>query len=237
MQASATVLGIEEDDSAPPSLAKSVPAIGAPAAWASGYTGAGQTVAILDTGVDKPHPFLATKVISEACYSTTDPTRSISSLCPGGISASTEAGSGVNCPSGCNHGTHVAGIAAGKGESFSGVAKEATILAIQIFSRFESSTDCGSSTPCYRTFQSDQIRGSERVLELSQSQKIAAVNMSLGSGKYISYCDALRPATKAAIDNLRARGIATIVFAGNDPSTDSDACLYFQRDQRGRDSH
>src|SRR6185295_2298148 len=47
------VASIEEDIAVAPSLAESVPLIGAPAAWAAGYTGAGQTVAILDTGVDK----------------------------------------------------------------------------------------------------------------------------------------------------------------------------------------
>lgn len=228
LQTSASVLSIEEDDSAPPSLAKSVPAVGAPAAWASGYTGAGQAVAILDTGVDKTHPFLAGKVVAEACYSTTDASSNIFSTCPGGVPASTEPGSGVNCPSGCSHGTHVAGIAAGKGDTSSGVAKEANIIAVQIFSRFENTADCGGAAPCYRTFQSDQIRGLERVLELSQTQKIAAVNMSLGSGQYMSNCDALRPATKAAIDNLRARGVATIVSSGNGSVTNgisTPACI------------
>ncbi len=228
LQTSASVLSIEEDDSAPPSLAKSVPAVGAPAAWASGYTGAGQAVAILDTGVDKTHPFLAGKVVAEGCYSTTDASSNIFSTCPGGVPASTEPGSGVNCPSGCSHGTHVAGIAAGKGDTSSGVAKEANLIAVQIFSRFENTADCGGAAPCYRTFQSDQIRGLERVLELSQTQKIAAVNMSLGSGQYMSNCDALRPATKAAIDNLRARGVATIVSSGNGSATSgisTPACI------------
>jgi uncharacterized protein (TIGR03437 family) len=228
LQTSASVLSIEEDDSAPPSLAQSVPAVGAPAAWTSGYTGAGQAVAILDTGVDKTHPFLAGKVVAEACYSTTDASSNIFSTCPGGVPASTEPGSGVNCPSGCSHGTHVAGIAAGRGDTSSGVAKEANLIAVQIFSRFENAVDCGGAAPCVRTFQSDQIRGLERVLELSQTQKIAAVNMSLGSGQYISNCDALRPATKAAIDNLRARGIATIVSSGNSSATNgisTPACI------------
>jgi uncharacterized protein (TIGR03437 family) len=228
LQTSASVLSIEEDDSAPPSLAKSVPAVGAPAAWASGYTGAGQAVAILDTGVDKTHPFLAGKVVAEGCYSTTDANSNIFSVCPGGVPASTESGSGVHCPTGCSHGTHVAGIAAGKGDTSSGVAKEANIIAVQIFSRFENASDCSGNAPCFRTFQSDQIRGLERVLELSQTHKIAAVNMSLGSGQYVSNCDALRPATKAAIDNLRTRGVATIVSSGNGSITNGisvPACI------------
>ena len=55
----------------------------------STYTGQGQTVAILDTGVDKNHPFLRGKVVSEACYSHNIPASGVTSLCPGGATAST----------------------------------------------------------------------------------------------------------------------------------------------------
>ena len=65
------VTHIEEDRLFAPALASSVPVIGADTAWANGRTGAGQAVAILDTGVDKTHDFFnGGKVVSEACYST-----------------------------------------------------------------------------------------------------------------------------------------------------------------------
>ena len=32
--------------------------MGAPVAWAGGYTGAGQSIAIIDSGVQNNHPFL-----------------------------------------------------------------------------------------------------------------------------------------------------------------------------------
>ena len=101
------VLSLSPDFKLRRSLAESAPLIHAPEAWAAGYTGQGQTVAILDTGVDSTHPFLAGKVVSEACYSK-------GGYCPQGATSSTAAGSGLPCPLAepCAHGTHVAGIAA-----------------------------------------------------------------------------------------------------------------------------
>jgi subtilisin family serine protease len=223
---------IEEDAAVPPTLAQSVPLIGAPTAWGQGASGSGWSVAILDTGVDKNHPFLAGKVVSEACYSTnTSYTGTIvTSLCPGGASSSTTSdsalpyGNGV-CPNGsCDHGTHVAGIAAGKdpgGLGFNGVAKDASIIAIQVFSKF-TGTACTTS-PCVMSFPSDQILGLQRVLALKDTFKIAAVNMSLGGRQYASTaeCDASNYSILTAISNLRSAGIATIISSGNNGYTDS----------------
>ena len=82
--------------------------IGAESGEASFYTGAGQTIVILDTGVDKTHPFLEGKIVDEACFSTNDPRYRVVSLCPNGQISQTGAGSGVYCPaafSDCFHGT------------------------------------------------------------------------------------------------------------------------------------
>ncbi|MEU4676732.1 S8 family serine peptidase [Micromonospora sp. NPDC023737] len=90
-------------------LDHSVPQIGAPAAHAAGYTGAGVRVAVLDTGVDTNHPDLTGRV-AEARNFTEDPA-------PGDL---------------VGHGTHVASIIAGSGAasggSYRGVAPDATLL-------------------------------------------------------------------------------------------------------------
>jgi subtilisin family serine protease len=224
LKASPKVLSIEEDVAVPLALAESTAMIGAPTAWASGVTGTDQTVAVLDTGVDKTHPMLAGKVVSEACYSTT--TTQSKSLCPGGESQSTSPESGKNCQtsiSGCSHGTHVAGIVAGDGgvPGTRGVAPGAKVLAIQVFSHFPASNNVMSYT-------SDQIRALERVFALKDSLKIASVNMSLGAGQYTSACDASNLALKAAIDNLRSAGVATVIASGNSGYTNAlsaPACI------------
>jgi len=228
LRRSSNILDIHEDALLAPSLAESVPLIGAPIMWANGYTGNGKTVAILDTGVDKTHPFLSGKVVSEACYSTNNTTDHASSLCPGGVSESTAVDSGRNCSgvNGCEHGTHVAGIAAGKGDSFSGVAKDANLISIQVFSKIDDSSECGGSTPCVRSLTSDLMKALERVYALRDTHSIASVNLSLGSGRFTSNCDT-HP-LKSVIDQLRSAGIATVISSGNDSYTDAvsePACI------------
>ena len=213
-------------------LAESVPLIGGTKAWASGFTGAGQTVAILDTGVDKNHPMLAGKVVSEACYSTNSGT--LTSLCPDGASSSTANNSALPCDSGCEHGTQIAGIAAGKmvsynGQTFAGVAKDANIIAIQVFSRQNDESICAlnkETAPCYRSLTSDYIRGLDRVYSLSRSYSIASANLSLGLEANATNCDS--HVTKPIIDLLRVVNIATVIASGNNSYTNAinePACI------------
>lgn len=233
LEADAGVATIEEDVADAVSLAQSVPLVGAPAAWGAGFSAAGWTVAIVDTGVDAFHPFLDGKVVSEACYSNAGGAAGGISLCPGGAPASTDPGSAAPCAGyvNCEHGTHVAGIAAGRSTSFSGVGRDATVMAIQAFTGFPAnSSTCGGSA-CVVSFVSDQILALERVLALRDTYNIAAVNMSLGgSVKFIdaASCDAANPSRKAAIDNLRSAGIATVISSGNESYVDglaAPACI------------
>ena len=206
-----------EDAILRPVLANSAPIIEADQAWASGYDGAGVTVAILDSGVDSQHPFLNGKVVEEACYSSTVAGES-QTVCPNGLDEQTGAGSAAPCQlADCYHGTHVAGIAAGNGagagQPFSGVAKNAQIMAVQVFSEIIDPTICGGVAPCMGGYASDVIAGLERVYTLAAQRQIAAVNMSLGEGAFTSHCDS--EPYKPIIDNLRSIGVATVVASGN----------------------
>ena len=233
------ILAIEEDTAVAPTLSSSIPVIGADDAWSKGYSGAGQTIAILDTGIDKTHPAFVTghKVVSEACFSTTDGYYGSISLCPGGVEASTAVNSGTDCTalassyptakSQCTHGTHVAAIAAGNDGTYFGVAKDASIISIQVYSLFTSKTWCGSSN-CVLSFKSDQIAALEHVYQLRHEFDIAAVNLSLGGDYNQTICDVQNASLKAAIDNLKSVGIATVVSAGNNGYKDAlnaPACI------------
>lgn len=233
IEKSPAVATIAEDTLAAPVLASAMPHIGADLTVAAGYDGAGQAVVILDTGIDADHPFYGGRVVEEACFSAGG---GGVSLCPNGTNTQVGAGAAdaetAQCFNGaanlCNHGSHVAGIAAGADpgapnpapDGIDGVATGADIIAIQIFTRFNDSFYCGSSTPCVLAWGSDQMSALNYVNgTLRLSWDIASVNMSLGGGMYTAACD-FDP-LKSAIDGLLTNGIATVIAAGNDGWTDA----------------
>lgn len=186
-----------------------------------GATGRGRAVAILDTGVDKKHEFLKNKVISEACYGTNIRGYS-TSQCPNRKRATVATNSALDCPSsvaGCGHGTHVAGIAAGKntrpskGEPRTGVAANAGIVAIKVFSKIKDPV----YGPFAGAFDSDVLKALERVYALRggvNGRVIDSVNLSLGGSSSFGYCNS--DIRSPIITLLRDAGIATVIAAGND---------------------
>ncbi|MCX5107203.1 S8 family serine peptidase [Streptomyces sp. NBC_00378] len=82
-------------------LDKSVPQIGAPAAWERGYNGSNVKVAVLDSGIDATHPDLAGQ-IAEAIDFTNSPSGPVD---------------------GHGHGTHVASTIAGTGKASDGLRR------------------------------------------------------------------------------------------------------------------
>jgi uncharacterized repeat protein (TIGR01451 family) len=235
LAADRSVTQISLDLPVPPLMDDTIPLIGANNNHFLNYTGSGWSIAILDTGVDKNHPALFGKVISEACYSSNVPSHGASSLCPGGATSSTATNSGLNCAlgiSGCDHGTHVAGIAAR-------VAPSAWLIPIQVFSRFTDGSgntycmDSNRTSPCTLSYTSDQVAALNRVWGLhvgNPNISVASVNMSLGSGRHTGTCDHLSEYNnlRIAINQLRDQNVSTVIAAGNSSYRDAmaaPACL------------
>jgi subtilisin family serine protease len=181
-------------------LTESAPMINAPQEWQAGLTGKGQIVAVLDIGVDTSHPFLRGKVIAEACFSL---------RCPNGRKSMV--GPGAAAPL-HNHGTHVAGIIAGRGDRISGIAPDARIIAVQVFSKTPDG-HLGAS-------DSDILAGIDLVVQaaLDSHAPVAAMNLSLGGGASAVPCgdSPYEIAAKAALQ----AGILTVVSSGNESQID-----------------
>lgn len=217
LAASPNVVSITRDALHAPDLdfsATQVQADGNDGAWERGRTGSGWAVAILDTGVNKNHASLVGRVIAEACFS--------DNLCPGGVPAIAGNNTGLDCSTsiqGCGHGSHVAGIVASTHATNRGIAYNASIIAIKVFSSVSGSscTNFGLSSPCALTYSSDYIAGLNHVYGLRNTYNIAAANMSLGGNKYTSQadCNAANPDIQTAINTLRGAGIGVAVSSGN----------------------
>jgi serine protease AprX len=149
----------------------SVPYIRAPEVWDAGYTGHGVGVAILDTGIDPGHPDFAGRILAMQDFT----------------------GEGARDHHG--HGTHVAGVAAGAGSKYQGVAPEASIYVAKVLH------DDGSG------YMSQVMAG----LEWAVEQRIAVANLSLGGLGPCDGTDALSTACDAAVD----QGLMVCVAAGN----------------------
>jgi subtilisin family serine protease len=206
-------------------------------AWASGFKGAGKTIAVLDTGVQTDHPFLMNgtmqKTVGEACFASAI---GYSTTCPGGASMSvsepSKVGAGAPCPvdiviggqKECTHGTHVAGIAVGgDGTGNSGIAPEASLISVQVFS-YKYATNRITST-------TGDIDDALQWLfnRRADFPGLTAVNLSLGDGLlYTGFCNTTEASTYSKVQQLLNVGIVTVVAAGNESRTtgvSAPACL------------
>ncbi len=211
--------------------------LGSDVGWNSGYTGKGQTVVIIDSGVDRNHPYLRNKVVREACFSSREEDKAsgiqiITPVCRGGRTSLFGKGAAdVDCRVGdvaCAHGTYVALLAAGNSGAAnflgSGMAPEAKVIGIKAESNFNVGSCGGQPPPCRGFADSDLLKSLDFVIKIHRRFHVAAVNMSLGGGARNCFRDPLRK----AIRKLRNERVATIISSGNDgtPYTVSQpACI------------
>jgi subtilisin len=218
---SEAVASVVEDGLRYADLTTSVPQVEANEVQQFGFVGTGQTVAIIDTGVDGTHSMLSGRVVAEACFARRGPWPWDAGDCPGNVWSLTGPGSGVPCTAAtgldCSHGTHVAGIAAGRanGSFPNGVAPMADIASIQVFHRVNDAGACfPRPAPCLAARDADILAGLTHVFNVIRNQRnVVAVNMSLGGAAFGTNCDT--SVYKPIIDSLRSVRIATVVSSGN----------------------
>jgi subtilisin family serine protease len=223
---SESVLRVVPDTLLNASLPASVKVVDVPEVWSKQTRGGGVAIAVLDTGVQVDHPFVKGRIVAEACFSSNDELQGSKSLCANGSGEQTGSGAAAACDykavsRACVHGTHVAGIAAGaagdaNGVPLDGMAPDASIVAVKIFSRFDGEQACGKGVKtCIHAWTSDTLKGLVYVERVAAERKIAAVNLSVGSGHFAGPCDEQSVYTDV-VGRLRSAGIAVVAASGNE---------------------
>ena len=176
-----------------PLLSVSGRMVAADRAHRDGHTGGGVWVAVIDTGVDVGHPFIAGRPLVEACFA---------DRCPNGRGRMVGAGAAQPVSA---HGTHVAGIALGRGEEMAGVAPEAGLIAINVFNSNG------------RTRNSLVLAALDWLIGVASTgfATIASINMSLGSpvSRAAACAD---PIYDFAVEVLTRLNVALIASSGNE---------------------
>jgi subtilisin family serine protease len=222
LEASGKAASITASTALPPSLGVSTGSdlVSSAVETAHGYTGAGQSIAVLDSGVDRTHPFLAGRVVAaaEACFAS-----GLFGCASNGEPTDFDEGAAAPCTyhDSCKHGTHVAGIAAGKRTTgtFDGVAPGAEIIAVNVMSWTDDPFDPEPPEP--KAYDLDIGSGLEHVFnQMASGRPVAAVNISIGSGNYTDTACGPYPAgfdpVKPWIDVLTYYGTAVVISSGND---------------------
>lgn len=167
--------------------------------------GTGETVCIIDTGVDYTH----------ASFGGCSLTSVQDGSCPvviGGI----DLANNDNDPLDTNgHGTHVAGIVASHHNTYTGIAPGAKVVAVKVFADGSSSTS-----------ESIVIAGIDWCRTNAATYNISVISLSLGDGiKHSNTCDT--DTLAAAANNAVASGLLVDVASGNNGFSDgltSPAC-------------
>ncbi|MFO0279914.1 MAG: S8 family serine peptidase [bacterium] len=168
--------------------------VNAPEAWASGYTGQGIVVAVLDTGVDRNHADLAGNIWTNAGEIANDGLDNDGNGYVDDVYGWNFANGNNNTLDGNRHGTHVAGTiaAANNGFGATGVAYNSRIMPVKVLS------DSGSGS----------YSGVAQGIRYAVDNGADVINMSLGGGSTSS-------AVQSALQYASSRSVIVVMAAGN----------------------
>ena len=165
-------------------------------------TGKGQTVCIVDTGIDYTHSDLG------GCFGANDSSSSCKVL--GGYDFVNVDNDPMDDQ---GHGTHVAGIVAANG-IVRGVAPGANLVALKV---------CNDKGAC---FGDDIKAGLEWCITNRDNFNISVISVSLGGGSFSDYCP--NDFLASAVNNAYKENISIAIASGNGGSTSevtSPACI------------
>ncbi|MBI2906958.1 MAG: S8 family serine peptidase [Chloroflexi bacterium] len=164
-----------------------------------GLTGAGVTIAIVDSGIDLDHPDLSPNLATSGnanCIDTADDTCSTALLADDGY----------------GHGSHVAGIAAAADNAIGviGVAPGATLLSVKIFD------NSGSSSFASVVNGIRYVAGRDSAGNVVSPRRADVMNMSFGWSKSLSkQCPSCVTTLQTIINEAWAAGVVPVAAAGN----------------------
>jgi hypothetical protein len=166
-------------------------------AWASGWTGQGVTIAVVDTGIDVNSPEFAGR-ISSASRDMFDATST----------------RGYNATD--DHGTNVSMVAAAarNDSGILGMAWLSTIMALRSDTPNSCVADSGSTDPKADCQFDDDTVGS--AIDYATAHGAKVINLSLGG-------DAPSSTVTSAVARAAAAGVLIVVAAGNDGNANPDA--------------
>lgn len=174
----------------------SAPLINATALWpiqlnGTTITGTGETVCVIDTGVDYTHPSLGSCTTSQFAAGTCSTVIGGHDFVNGDSDPMDDNG----------HGTHVAGTIISSHAAYRGIANSARVAALKA---------CSSSCP-----DSAILASIDWCVANATRYNVSVISMSLGGGLYDTHCDAAEPQFRDAINNATRNNISVVVATGN----------------------
>ncbi|HYC55002.1 MAG TPA: S8 family serine peptidase [Candidatus Binatia bacterium] len=169
----------------------------------AGFHGAGQKVAVIDSGADRNHPALDDAIVDEACFCSAN-------CCPNGQDEQEGPGAAMDEN---GHGTNVTGVIASSGANGTpvGATPAVDVVLVRVLDEngsFSTTADIAAAL--------DWIR--------AEHPDAAAVNMSLATNTIVqSHCDNTFTVLAQAAESVRDVGVLPVAATGNEGSATSMA--------------
>ncbi len=188
-----SVTAVQLDKPVKAFLAESASLINATGVWPIDFngttvTGKGQTVCVIDTGIDYIHPAIAGSFLGGYNYCVNE-------------NCSEESSDPMDNH---GHGTHVAGIVVSNDSTYRGVAPDAGVVAIKALNSQGNGWD------------SDVLAAIGWCIANATEYNITVISMSLGGGHYSDYCDGNEPVYSQLINTAVQNNISVVIASGND---------------------